>query len=215
MIVLVAVIMASATWAVIVASATWAVIVAGMLVRRPMMVIVVMAAVVVMVADVVVGALRMKGAQDLRHPTPLSPSQLPQSRIIFEVDRLRLELGQRMPLPQVPREAEQSKRALGPDFDQGLRRGPHLDEAAVFQLDGVTIAEGGLIEAKGEFEPAMTFDRHLLAFAGVMVEPSRVDDAFGLDGGFTNDGGCAEHDEILFGPSYHEPVLAIEAQGSR
>jgi hypothetical protein len=186
------------------------VIVGVMVVTMPTM------SMVVMLAPVIVGAFRVEGTHDVGRAAALAAGHVREHSIIFDIDRLWLELGGRMPLPQVPGEPQEAERVLGADFEQGLGRGPHLDEAAVLKLHNVAVVEHGRpIEIELHLEPAMAPDNSLGAGASLVVKPCGVRNRVFLHRRLPNEGCGAEHNIFLVSaPSYHEPVFAIEAQGS-
>ena len=104
-----------------------------------------------------------------------------------------------MALPELPGEAQEAERVLGPDFQKALRRSPHLDEAAVLELHGVAVVENRRpVEVEGELEAAVPPHRDAAAGARLMVEPGGIGDAVFLDGRLPDDCGGAEHGFVPF-----------------
>jgi hypothetical protein len=205
------------------AAASWRMFVAGMAVlmavmmffSRPatMLVRVPHMPMIVVVAGMLFDLLRLKRPRHLRNDAAQTPRHLGQRRIGLHVYGLACQLRRGMAPAELPGETQQTERVLGPDLEKALRRRPHLDEAAVLQLDGVTVVEDRRpVEIERKFEPAVAPDGGGTAAAGGMVKPGRISDTVLFDGGFADNAGGAEHDGGSW--SYHEPVFAIETQGS-
>jgi len=170
---------------------------------------------VVILARVRVSALGLKGAGHVRHPAALPSRQLGESGIVGDVNGLGLQFRRHMALAELPGEAQEPEQIFGPDLEEALRGRPDLDEAAVLQLHCVAVVEESRpVQSERELKPAMAPNGPVAALSGVMVEPGRVGDTVLLHGSFANNGGGTEHDLSFCTPCYHEPVFAIEAQGS-
>lgn len=179
---------------------TMAVVMTVMMVIVTMMIMpaaagVIMGMIVAVSMVVVVGAaLGLEGALHCRHRTALPAHHLGQDVVVLDVDRVGGDLCGGMAVADMPGDAHQPQRVLGPDLQQALRRGLDLDEAPVLQLHGVAIDQHrGLVEIEQDVEPAIGLEGEAAAIAVVMVEGERVDDALGPDGGLANDGGGAKH----------------------
>jgi hypothetical protein len=167
---------------------------------------VMMTMVVVMLARVLVSAFRVERTHDGRHATPLAAGQFRQRGLVLEVDAVCGELGWHVPLPHVPGEPHEPERVFGTNLDQGLRRGPHLDETSILELHGVTVIQhGGSVELEQDLESAMAPHSHPATLTGVVIEPDRVGDALRLHGGLANEAGGADHGFILFRPATMNP----------
>ena len=179
---------------------------ATMVVRMPMVVVVV-------VAGMLFDMLGLKRPRHLHDDAALPPRHLGQRRIGLHVNGLACQLRRGMAPADLPGEAQQTERVIGPDIEEALRRGPHPDEAAVLQLNGVAVVEDRRpAEIERKFEPAVAPDGSGTATAAGVVEPDRVSDAVLFHGSFADNAGGTEHDGRSL--NYHEPVFAIETQGS-
>ena len=145
-------------------------------------------------------ALRPEGALHGRGRAALSPRQLGQSRIVFDIEGIARNLHEAVLAAQVPGEPHEAKRILGPHLQKLLRRSLHLHEAAVLQPQGVAVVDGGLyVEVEQDLGSTLAFQRPVAAVPRAMVENHRVDDTVGLHGGLADDGGDAEHDIVSVG----------------
>jgi hypothetical protein len=182
---------------------------AAMIVRVPSM------SMLVMVAGVLKGPLGVEGPRHVRDQAALPSRHLGQRRIGLDVNRVARQLRMGMAPPELPGKAQETERVLGAHLEKALRRRSHQDEAAVIQLDGIAVVEHRRpVEIEREFEPTVAPDGCRTAATGGMVEPGRISDAILFHGGFADDAGGAEHGRRVPGPDYHEPVFAIELQGS-
>jgi hypothetical protein len=145
---------------------------------------------------VVIGAaFGLERAHHGAHRAALAADHLGQNMVVLDIDRVRRDLGRRVPVADMPGDPHQPQRVLSPDLEQALRRGLDQDEPAILQLDGIAIADrGGFVEIEQDAEPAIGLEREAAAVAVVMVERQRIDDAVLPDGGLANDGGGAKHD---------------------
>jgi hypothetical protein len=194
-----------------------AVTMAVVIVRVVMAVAMMTVAVMVVRADVLLAALGLERARDRADAAALAARQLGDRGIDLDIDRVAVELGRNMRPAEMPGEAHEPCRIFRTDLEELLRRRPHLHEAAVLELHRVAVVERrGAVEVELELEPAMGPQRELAALTGVVVEPGRIGNPVGLDGGFADDGGGAQHEvsDIVVAACYHEPVFPIEAQGS-
>jgi hypothetical protein len=193
-----------------------AVVVVPVVVRVRMTMIVPMPMMIVR-AQVLLAALGLERARDRRYAAALAARQLGEGGIVLDVDRIGVELSRDMPLAEMPGQAHESRRVFRADLEEPLRRGFHLHQAAVLQLHRIAVVERRrLVQIELEFEPAMSPESDVAALTGLVVEPGRIGDPAGLDGGFADDGGGAQHEvsDVVSRQGYHEPVLGIEAQGS-
>lgn len=143
---------------------------------------------------VIGAALGLEGALDRRHRAALATDHLGEDVILLDIDRIGGDLSGGVAVADMPGDAHQPQRVLGADFDQALRRGLDLDEAAVFQLHGIAIGQHGrLVEIEQDVEPAIALERDAAAVAVLVVERQRLDDLVGTDGRLADDGGGAQH----------------------
>ena len=118
-----------------------------MIVRMPM---------IVVVAGMLFDMLGLKRPRHLRDDAALTPRHLGQRRIGLHVHGVACQLGRGMAPAELPGEAQQTERVIGPDLEEALRRRPHPDEAAVLELDGVAVVEDRRpVEIERKFEPAV------------------------------------------------------------
>ena len=150
---------------------------------------------VIVAAIMLVGAtLGLKRAHDGRCRAALAADHLGEHVIVLDIDRLRRDLGRRVPVADMPGDAKQPQRVLGRDLQQSLRRGFDRDEPPVLQLHGVAVVElRRLVEVEQEGEPTLALKRDPPPLPALVVEGDGVGDALGLDGGLADDGGGAEH----------------------
>ncbi len=108
------------------------------------MVVMMMSAMTMIVpAGVRVGALGLEGAHHVRDAAALPSRQLGKGMVVLDIDGVALEFRRGVALPELPGEAQETQRVLGPDLEKTLRRSADLDEPAVFELDGITVVEDG------------------------------------------------------------------------
>jgi hypothetical protein len=186
-----------------------AVIVMSVVVMIVTMVIVAMMSMTLMTVVVtaivfVRAALRLEGAHHRSGRAALSAHQLGEDMVVLDIDRVCGHLSRGMPVAHVVGDLQETERVLGPDLQERLRRRLDLDEAAILELHRVAVVEGrGLGEIEQEIDPRVAFERDPAAMAALVVERDGVGDAVGLDGGFPDNGGGAQHDR----PSEQEVAL--------
>lgn len=144
---------------------------------------------------VVIGAaLGLERPRHLAHGAALAADHLGEGMVVLDIDRLGGELGRRMAAADMPGDAHQAQRVLGPDLDQVLGRGADQHQAAILELHRIAIVQGrGLVEVEQDFEPAIALERDAAAIAVLMVEGQGLDDPVLLDRGLADDGGGALH----------------------
>jgi hypothetical protein len=158
---------------------------------------------VIVAAGIVGAALGAERALDGRRRAALAADHLGEDVIVLDPDRVGADLGRGVPVADVPGDAHEAQRVLGPDLEEPLRRCPHRDEAPVLEPHGVAVVEGDrLVEVEEEVEPALSLQGHAAAVAPFVVEDDRVGDPVGLHGGLADDGGGAEHGfcQVYSGP---------------
>jgi hypothetical protein len=189
----------------------------GMTMIVPVRLIMIVAMAMMIVRAHLFAALGLERARNRRDAAALAAGQLGEGGIVRHVDHIGVQLGGNMPPAEMPGEAHEPRQVFGADLQKLLRRGLHLHQAAVLELHRVAVVERRrLVEIELELETAMPPERHAAALTGCVVEPGRIGDPVGLDGGFADDGGGAQHEisDLVARRAYHEPVLGIEAQGS-
>jgi hypothetical protein len=181
------------------------------------MAVVVMAVMIVMLTGVIVaGTLGLERPRHRADTAALAAGEFGEPRIVRDVDRVRAQLRKHVSLPKMPGQADEPYGVLGADLEKTFRRRLDLDQPPILEHDGVAVVQGGrFVEIECEFDAAMGRERALAALPGRVVEPRRVGDAVRLDGGFADDAGGAQHEVSCSSAGcYHDPVLAIEVQGS-
>ena len=113
----------------------------------------------IVAAVVLVGAaFGLERAHDRRRRAALPAHYLSQHGVVLDIERIRCDLGRCMAVAYVPGKAQEPHRVFGPDFEQPLRRGLHLDETPVFELHGVAFVESGRpLQIEQEVETAFAF----------------------------------------------------------
>lgn len=161
-----------------------------------MRVIVIMTVFMVVGVTVIIGAaLRLERTFDHAHGAALATDHLGEDMVVLDIDRVRRDLRGRVPVADMPGDAHQPQRVLGPHFEQALRSGSDQDQAAVFELHGIAIVQNRrLVEIEQDLAPAIAFQRDAAAIAILMVERQGLDDLVLLDRGLADDGGGAQHD---------------------
>lgn len=160
-----------------------------------MVVMVMIMAAAAIVAMVIGAALGLEGALDQRHGAALPADHLGENVIVLDIDGIRRDLGRGVAVADMPGDAHQSQRILGPDLKKTLRGGFDLHQPAIFQLHRIAIRQRcRLVEVEQDVEATIGFEREPAAISVVMVEGERIDHAVGLDRGLANDGGGALHD---------------------
>lgn len=160
------------------------------------MVMVVPAAAVVAMGVVMHFRLRLERALDLGHGAALPAHQLGEGRVAGDIERVGRHLRRDVVPAEMPGEAHQPQRILGADFQQLLRCGFDLDEAAILQLQRVAVVQRRrLVEGDREFQAARGRHGDAVDIAVPVPEAERIGDALGADSGLANDGSGAKHDE--------------------
>lgn len=152
----------------------------------------------VVVPALVGAALGAERTLDLPRRRAEPTHHLEEHVIEPDMKHVRADLGRHVPVAEVPADLHQPERVVGPDLDQPLGRGAHLDEPAILQLHGVAVVERGRpVEIEQERETALSRHDDPPAMARLMVEQERVRHAVGLYGGTADDGGGAQHGSAL------------------
>lgn len=161
-----------------------------------MRVIVIMTAFMVVGVTVIIGAaLRLERTFDHAHGAALATDHLGEDVVVLDIDGVRRDLRGRVPVADMPGDAHQPQRVLGPHFEQALRSGPDQDQAAVFEFHGIAIVQNRrFVEIEQDLAPAIAFQRDAAAIAVLVVERQGLDDLVLLDRGLADDGGGAQHD---------------------
>ncbi len=163
---------------------------------RVMRVIVIMAVFMVVGVTVIIGAaLGLERTLDHAHGTALATDHLGQHMVVLDIDGVRRDLRRCVPVADMPGDAHQPQRVLGPHFEQALHSGPDQDQAAVFELHGIAVIQNRrLVEIEQNLAPAIALQRDAAAIAVLMVERQGLNDLVLLDRGLADDGGGAQHD---------------------
>ncbi len=162
---------------------------------RVMIVVMIVRAVIVAVLFVMIGAaLGTERALDDAGRGAEAAHHLDQHMILLDEDRVLRDFRRGVTIADMPGEAKKPLRARGRDLDEALRRGLHLDEPPVFELERVAIVEHGrFFQIEQEFQAALARQGRAAPMARLVVEHDAVDNLVGLDRSFTDDGGGAEH----------------------
>jgi len=162
---------------------------------------------VVVVAMIISAALGLERARDRIHRAALPSDHLRQHMVVLDIDRVGRDFRRRVAVADMPGDAHQPQRILGPNLEQALRSRLDQHQPTILQLDGVAIAERGrLVEIEQDIEAAIAFQRQATAIAVLMVERQRLDDLVRPDRSLANDGGGTQHDD--------EPVSVLDQRRS-
>lgn len=156
----------------------------------------VMRVIVIMVVTVIIGAaLGLERTLDHAHGAALATDHLGEDMVVLDIDGVCRDFRRCVPVADMPGDAHQPQRVLGPHFEQALRSGPDQDQAAVFELHGIAIVQNRrLVEIEQDLAPAIALQRDAAAIAILMVERQGLNDLVLLDRGLADDGGGAQHD---------------------
>jgi hypothetical protein len=170
-------------------------IVMGMIVRVPV-IVVVRVVPVVMAAIVLVGAaFRLEGPHHRNGRAALAAHHLGEHVIVLDIERVGGDFGRRVSVADMIGNPEEPQRVFGPDLQEPLRRGLHLDQPAVLELHRIAVGQdGGPVEVEQEIQAVIALQRHPAAVTALVVQGDGIDDAVGLDGRFADDGSGAQHD---------------------
>jgi hypothetical protein len=172
------------------------VLVATAVVMIVMMVLVSVAVVVMLVVVIadMQAALGLEGTLHGRCRAALAPRQLRKGGIVLGVDGIARDLDQAVIAAQVPGEAHEPRRVLGPDLQEPLGCGLHLHEASILQPQGIAVVDGGVhIEVEVDLGPTLALEHPVAAVPRPVIEGHRIDDTVGFHGGLADDGGNAGH----------------------
>ncbi len=114
-------------------------------------------AVIVAAGAVIMGrALGAERPRDRAGQATLAPHQLGRGGGRRDVERVRGDLGGHVAAAELPGEAHQPDGILGAHLEQVLRGGPHRNEAAVVEAQGIAVVEvRGFGEGHRKIEPAL------------------------------------------------------------
>lgn len=153
-----------------------------------------MVAMAVIVVAVMSALLGPEGALDRRRHASLAAGEFRQGGVVRDIEGIRRDLGEAMLAAQMPGEAHEAQGILGPDFEQGLHRRPHLHEASILQPQGIAVVDDRLhVEIEVDLGAGFALEMGVATAAPRMIEGDRIDDAIGLHGGLADDGGDAGH----------------------
>lgn len=180
--------------------AIWSVNVALLAVRRVgvgrviMMIMAMMIVPAIMPAMIIGAALGLEGTCHLGDRTALTADHLGEHVIVLDVKSISGDLGWGVAVADMPGDAHQAQRVLGPDFKQRFGCGVNGDEAAIIKLDRIALGNDGcLVEIEQKFHASHGFQHGAAALAVLVGEHDRAHDLVGLDGGFADDCGGALH----------------------
>lgn len=106
-------------------------------------------------------ALGIERRLDLEHAGAKTLHHRLDDMVAADAQPLRHDLGRQMTVAEMPGDPDQMMRIAAADFEQRLRRGDHLDQAAVLQHQRIAAAQGdGIFKIEQEFEPARPRHRH-------------------------------------------------------
>lgn len=162
------------------------------------MVVIVAMMMVAMPTLIIRAALGLEGPLHRVHRAAEAPQHFDEDVIVFDVNGIRRHFRRRMAVADMPSRLHQTRRIFGADFNELLRRGLHGDEAAIFELQRITIVEhSGLVEIEQEFRSRRALERHTAAMAALMIQRDGVDHLVGLHGGFADELNGAKHGKPL------------------
>lgn len=106
-----------------------------------------------MPALVIGSALRLERARNDGGCASKAANHFSQHVIVFDIDRIRGDLGRCVAVADVPRYFEQAQRVFRTNFEQRLGCRFHQNEAAIFEFQRIAIIQDGrLFKIKQEFE---------------------------------------------------------------
>jgi hypothetical protein len=112
---------------------------------------------------------------DLDHARAETLHHLLDHMVAADAQSLGHDLRGQMTVAEMPGEPHQMAGIGAADLDQRLRCGDHLNEAAVFQHQGVATAQGGgVFEIEQEFQSARPRHRHAATMPVIEVEDDGV-----------------------------------------
>ena len=163
------------------------------IVLMPMVVMPVTMMVMVVVADMG-AALGLERTLHRGHGAALTARQLREGRIVLDIEGVVRNLGEAVVRAEMPGQTHKAHGVLRLHLEQGLGFRLHLDEAAVFEAQGVAVVDGGLhVEIEMDLRPALAVQVGVPAVPRLVIEDYRVHDTVWLHGGLADDGGDAGH----------------------
>jgi hypothetical protein len=155
---------------------------------------VMMVAVVVPAIVIVGAALGLKGANHRSRRAPLPSDHLGQHVVVLDVDRVGGDLRSGVTIADMPSDARQPDRVLGPDLEEGLGRGLDRDKPPVVEPQRIPVVQGRqLFEVQEKLEATLAPERDAAALPALVIEDHGIGNPVRLDGGLADDGGGAEH----------------------
>lgn len=176
------------------------VVVVGMVMVRVIMSVMVVAALAVVVGR----ALGVEGAGHRARRAALAAHQFGGPG--RHVEHLRGDLGGDVAAAELPGEAQEPGRVLGPHLQQRLGGGPDQNHTPILEPQAVAIRQGHRpVEGGREAQAALPRQGSGERLAGGMVEGDAVDDRVGAEGGLADEGGGAQHGILTTSDGSAEP----------
>jgi len=143
-----------------------------------------------------VGAtLGLEGPRDTLHRATEPAHHLGQHVVVADVEGVIADLGRGMAIADMPRDLGEAGRRLSAHLEEILRRGDHLDQTAILELECIATLDGcHLVQVEQKLGALVALERDTSAMAPLVIEGDGVDNLVGFDGEPANDGGGAEHD---------------------
>lgn len=144
----------------------------AMVVVTAMIVLMAMVVVTVVVCAMGIGAaLRLEGSADVQHRGAEPAQHVLDHVIAADEDEILAELGRKMPVAEVPGEADEMRRVARDDPGEWLRGSLHLDQPPILQRQPIAVTERARRrQVEEEFEPLLALHGDPPPMALVMVE---------------------------------------------
>ena len=114
--------------------------------------------------------------------------------IFFDIDRIGSDLRRRVPIADMPGDAQEPQRIFGLNFQEFLRRRFNHNKPPIFELQRIAVIEpGGFIKIEQEFEIAVAGQPNAAPLPVLMIERDAIVDALGFHRELAHDGCGADH----------------------
>ena len=164
-----------------------------------MIVMTVIMTVITMRVIMIGAALGLEGTRHGRHRTAQTTDHFGEHMILFDIDRVRRDLGRCVTIANMPSCLQKPHRIFSFDFDERLRRGFHKNKRTIFELDRITIIQGrGLFKIEQKRRALLARERDASAMPPFMIKTHLINDFFGFDGGFAHNRSGPLHKIIPF-----------------